>query len=512
MSNINAGNNKRIAKNTIFLYFRMAVVMIVKFYIARVLLEALGVQEYGVWNLLASFVISFQFISAPIVVSTQRFLNYDMGQGGNRLTSIFNLSFELILIVSILLTIVLETAGLWFVEHKMNFPPESANSVELLYQLTILSLVFQLVQKPFESIVIAHEKMSFYAYIAFFEVIVLLVITIMLKCDISDNKLLIWYGAMNLVLYVTEFLIYIIYCHRRFSCCKFRLCWDRKQAKEIAVFSGWNLFGGLSSMTANEGVNVLLNIFFNVVVNAAFGIATQIRGAINLLIGNLQKAFDPQIVKNYSLGNTARFHSLTLGIITFSYILALVVVFPLCWNIDFILTIWLGNDVPRFASIFSILTLLQMLFVALGGPIDTAIFATGKIKSYQLWLSGEIFLNIVICYILFRLSYGPISAFIVKLLVGVMITFTRLLFLSRVGISFGIVVRKVLLPLLVVSLLSCGIAAAICSYISFSDSWIGLLGSTLIFELLLVITVWGVVLDNDKRQTVIRKVKTIFIR
>ena len=511
MNNSNAENNKRIAKNTIFLYFRMAIIMIVKLYIVRVLLETLGVQEYGVWNLLASFVISFQFVSAPIVVSTQRFLNYDMGQGGKRLTTIFNLSFELILVVSILLIIALETGGLWFVEQKMNFPQGSIGSVSLLYQLIIFSLIFQLIQKPFESVVIAHEKMSFYAYIAIFEAIVLLIITVLLKCDISSNKL-IWYGTMNLVLYVTEFFIYVIYCHLRFPCCRFQPCWDRKQAKEIAIFSGWNLFGGLSSMTANQGVNVLLNIFFNVVVNAAFGIATQIRGAISLLIGNLQKAFDPQIVKNYSLGNTYRFHSLSFGIVIFSYILALAVVFPLCWNIDFILTLWLGNDIPRFASIFSILTLLQMLFVALGSPIDTAIFATGKIKSYQLWLSGEIFLNVIICYILFSFSYGPISAFIVKLLVEVLITLTRLLFLSRVGISFVMVVRKVLLPLLTVSLLSCGIAAAICSYISLSDCWIGLLGSTIIFEFLLAITVWSIILDSDKKQIVIRKVRTLFIR
>ncbi len=484
----------------------MGVGLIVKLYVARVLLEALGVEDYGVWNLLASFVISFQFISAPIVTSTQRFLNYDMGQGGRQLTTIFNLSLELITAVSLLLIIGFETVGLWFINHKMNFPPESLPAVGVLYQLTIFSLVIQLLQKPFESTVVAHEKMSFYAYIALFEVFALLGITLMLKSDISSDKL-IWYGGMNLVLYIVEFFIYLIYCRKSFPSCHFRISWDKKLAKDITSFSGWNLFGGLSSMTANQGVNVLLNMFFGVVVNAAFGIATQMRGALNMLIGNLQKAFDPQIIKNYSLGNTQRLHSLTFGIVTFSYLLALVLVFPLCWNMDFILTQWLGKDVPEYANIFCMLTLVQMLFVALGGPIDTAIFATGKIKSYQLWLSGEIFLNIIICYILFKLSFGPIWAFVVKISVEAVITFTRLLFLARVGIPFLTAMRRVVIPLFGVTIVSCGIAIAIFTFANFPSTWAGVITSSLTFEIALAATVWFLILDNAKRSMVIQKIK-----
>lgn len=500
-----SSDNKRLVKNTIFLYLRMGIGLIIKLYIARILLEALGVEDYGVWNLIASFVISFQFISAPIVISTQRFLNYDMGQGGTQLTKIFNLNLELIAAVSLLLIIGFETIGLWFVNNKMNFPPGSTASVGILYQLTIFSLVFQLIQKPFESTVIAHEKMSFYAYIALFEVFAMLGVTMLLKSDITANKI-VWYGSMNLLLYLVELSIYIIYCFRRFPSCRVHFCWDKKLAKDIAVFSGWNLFGGLSSMTANQGVNVLLNMFFGVVVNAAFGIATQIRGAINLLIGNLQKAFDPQIVKNYSVGNSTRLHSLTFGIISFSYILALVVVFPLCWNMDFILRQWLGNNIPQYASIFCTLTLLQMLFVALGGPIDTAIFATGRIKSYQLWLSGEIFLNIILCYILFKLSFGPISAFVVKLVVEIFISITRLIFLGRIGISLSMTIHRIVLPLLTVTILSCGVSAYICHLISFSTSWSGVILSSLIFELSLATAAWIFLLDSSKRRIILEKI------
>ncbi|MBD5321750.1 MAG: hypothetical protein HDS01_03145 [Bacteroides sp.] len=504
-----SSENKKITKNTLFLYLRMGIVMLIKLYVARILLEALGIDDYGVWNILASFVISFQFISAPIVVSTQRFLNYDMGQGGHKLNRIFNLSFELILSVSILLILGFETVGKWFIENKLNFEPGMMPTVAVLYQLTIFSLVFQLIQKPFESTVIAHERMSFYAYITLFEAFFLLGITILLKSDISENKL-IWYGSLNMLLYALEFSGYWVYCRLKFQCCRLKLVWDKALAKEIGVFSGWNLFGGLSSMTANQGINVLLNIFFGVAVNAAFGISNQVKGAITMLIINLQKAFDPQIVKNYSIGNMERMHKLTVSIISLSYLLALIVVFPLCLNIDFILSEWLGNEIPAWTNWFCILTLLQMLFVALGGPIDTAVFATGKIKSYQLWLSGEIFLNIIFVYIFFRLSYGPVWAFVVKLLVEGIITATRFIFLRRVGLSLSTSIRRIIIPLFSVSIVACGLCYAIITLLSIHNGWLNFICTVFLFVLIVAISGWYLLLDRSLKDKIYHKLAPIF--
>lgn len=483
----------------------MGIILLIKLYIARVLLEALGIDDYGVWNVLASFVVSFQFVSSPIVSSTQRYLNYDMGQGGQQLKKIFNLSFELIFSVSLLLVIGLETVGLWFVDNKMNFTPDRISTVNVLYQLTILSLVFQLIQKPFESTVVAHEKMSFYAYITLFEAIFLLGITLLLKSDISQNKL-IWYGSLNLILYILEFLGYWIFCSNKFKCCRFSLTWDKKLAKDIAVFSGWNLFGGLSSMTANQGINVLLNMFFGVAVNAAFGISHQVKGAVTLLIGNLQKAFDPQIVKSYSQGDSERMHSLVTAIISSSYLMALALVFPLVYNLGFLLRIWLGNDLPPYTYWFCMLTVVQMLFVALGGPVDTAIFSTGKIKAYQLWLSGEIFLNIIISYILFKLGFNPVWAFMVRILVEIVIMSTRFIFLRRIGLGLNILCRRVILPISIITIITCGGSLLLFSFLQLSEGWLKLLSSTLFFLIMLFFASWFIIVPYSTRKAIINKI------
>lgn len=501
--------NSRIAKNTFFLYLRMGIVLLVKLYVARILLEALGIDDYGVWNLLASFVVSFQFISSPIVTSTQRYLNYDMGQGGKQLTKIFNLSFELIGAVCILLVIGFETVGLWFVENKMNFAPDRASTVFILYQLTILSLVFQMLQKPFESTVVAHEKMSFYAYISLYEALFLLGITLLLKSDISNNKL-IWYGVLNLLLYLLEFCGYWIYCRIKFVCCRIRWTWDKALAKDIAVFSGWNLFGGLSSMTANQGINVLLNMFFGVAVNAAFGVSHQVKGAVTLLITNLQKAFDPQIVKSYSLGDTQRMHNLVTAILRSSYLLALALVFPLMYNFEFLLKLWLGNNIPPYTYWFCMLTILQMLFVALGAPVDTAIFATGRIKTYQLWLSGEIFLNIIICYILFKLGFDPVWAFIVRIFVEIVIMSTRFVFLKRVGFRFTTLLQKVLIPLSLITVITCGGCYLTFSLLNLTDGWIKFLSSTTLFLILLGFISWFTILPQPIRIIITEKITAKF--
>lgn len=482
--------------------------MIIKLYIARVLLEALGVDDYGIWNIIAAFVISFQFVSSPIVVSTQRFLNYDMGKGGKQLTKIFNISFELILIVCLILFIGLETGGAWFVDTKMKFPPDRIHDVHILFQLTIFSLLFQLSQKPFESTVLAHEKMSWYAYISLFEAIFLLSITVILKSDIPSNKL-IWYGWMNLGLYATEFIIYLTYCRTKFPSCRFKLIWDKTLVKDITTFSGWNLFGGLSSMTANQGVNILLNIFFNITVNAAFGVSQQVRSAVTTIVGNLQRAFDPQIVKSYSAGDSVRMHTLVKSILSLAFILAFCFIFPLIFNFQFILKIWLGSNIPPYAYWFCVLSLIQMLFVSIGNPIDTAIFATGKIKKYQLFLSSEIFLNVILCYILFKSGFNPVWAFVVRIFVEVIIVITRIFFLRRIGLGVRHLGKTVFLPLIIITVLTVISTYLLFNLLMLSDEWIKLITSTLFSLSIILILSWWLLLSPEIRSKATSKIKAL---
>lgn len=502
-------DNKRIAKNSFFLYFRMGVIMLMKLYIARVLLETLGVADYGIWSLIFSFVISFQFISSPIVVSTQRFLNYDMGRGGKNLNSIFNLSLELIAVVGFIMVAGLEATGDWIINHKLNFPSGSLPDVKILYQLTIFSLLFQLLQKPFESVIIAHEKMSIYAYLSLFEATFLLVITLLLKSSLIVDKL-IWYGALNLTLYGCVFLTYTFFCYSRFNCCKIKFSWDKRLAKDIVVFSGWNLFGGLASMTANQGVNILLNMFFGVTVNAAFGISQQVRNAVHTVVINLQKAFDPQIVKNYSSGNTPRLQFLTINVLRLAFVLSLAMVFPLIFNCEYILSLWIGNNIPEYTYWFCVLTLVQVLFVAIGAPVDTVIFSTGKIKGYQLWLSGEIFLNVIFTFILFKLHFDPVSTFVVRIIVEVIIVTTRFMYLKRIGLRLTTLIARVVCPLLLITLVSCVPCTFVFTWIQIPNSFARLLLSTSTFLAILSFMSWCLLLDKSAKKVITDKISRFF--
>lgn len=296
-------SNKRIAKNTFFLYIRLGVIMLVKLYTSRVLLNVLGIDDYGVYNAVAAFVISFSFISSPLVTATQRFLNFDMGKGGTRLNALFVTSFILFIIVSLVLAVGLETVGTWFLNNKMNFPQHTIHAVNILFQFTILSLVINILRMPYESAVIAEEKMSFYAIICMIEAFMTLGTALMLKIDFNVNKLVL-YGILNIIYSFLLVIIYKIYCNHKFPYTKItKIRFDKDTAKEVCVFSGWNFFGSCASMTATQGITTLINIFFGVVYNAAYGIAIQIQSAVAYVVQNFQKAANPQIIKSYSEGD-----------------------------------------------------------------------------------------------------------------------------------------------------------------------------------------------------------------
>lgn len=445
-----SADNKRIAKNTLFLYFRMGIIMLVKLYTSRVLLNVLGIDDYGVWSVVSAFVISFSFINGTLVSSTQRFLNYDMGKGGNKLSTIFNTSLLLFCIVGCIVVIGLETFGLWFVNNHMNFEPERMSAVNWIYQLSIVTLFIGIMRLPYESVLIAYERMSFYAVLCIVEAALLLGTAFALQLTGSYDRLIL-YGIFTLISTFIILIGYIFYCRRHFSCTHYKFIIDKPLIKEMSIFSGWNFFGGLSSMTSNQGVNILLNIFFGVALNAAYGISMQIRGAVSVIVDNMHKAFNPQIIKSYSANNMQRVDFLMNTIIKVSLLLAFALMFPIIFNIDFILKLWLGDNIPPYTSQFAILTLIQLLLVSCGTPIDTAIFATGKIKSFQLWLSGLIFLNVIFIYLFFKLGYEAVTAFYIKIAVEVLILITRIIFM-RVKLDFKIrpLLQNTIFPLTIV--------------------------------------------------------------
>ncbi|MDE7414045.1 MAG: hypothetical protein K2N05_09730 [Muribaculaceae bacterium] len=493
--------NKKIARNTLYLYFRMGVIMLVKLYTTRVLLSALGVADYGTWNIVAAFVVTFSTISSPLVASVQRFLNYDMGQGGKRLNDIFNTGFELFAAAALIMLFVLETGGLWFVNNKMNFTPDSMRVVNIIFQFAIFSFVFQLIQKPYEAVIIAHEKMSFYALISMIEAFCFLSIALLIKFDIPGNKLEL-YSILNFATAVLIFFSYKIYCNRKFVISRLKPIFDRKLLKEMSVFSGWNIFGSLSSITSNEGVNILLNIFYGVTLNAAYGIAQQMKTAAMMVTSNIQKAFEPQIVKNYSASNLERVRTLASVALKLSYFLAFIFILPLIMNMEFILNVWLSKDIPPYTYWLGVLTLVQILLLSFDGTIDSVIYSTGKIRNYILWVSGINLLNIVFTYILFSRGIGPVSAFVVKVGVELVCQGARFIFLGKaLEISMGRILGKMILPVSWVTLLTTGFIFLLMWWIKPGSSFLRI-SLSLCYLPVALICAWVWLLDTSQKRAV----------
>lgn len=490
----------------------MFVLMLVKLYTSRVLLEVLGIDDYGIWNVVAAFVVSFSFISSPLVTATQRFLNFDMGKGGNKLNQIFCVSLEIFIIIGIIIVIGLETFGLWFLNNKMVFPSDSITSANWVFHFCVITFFLNFIRMSYEAAIVANERMSFYAVFCIVESSLLLGIALILQIDSTYNKLII-YAFLTTIVTLGILFVYVIYCHRYILYTRLKLQWNKTVAKEIGSFSGWNLFGGVSSMTANQGLNIILNMFFGVVLNAAYGISMQIRGAVSVILDNLLKAANPQIVKNYSLGEFDKMQSILSNILKASYLLCFIFMIPMIINMELILKIWLGDNIPPYTLTFARLTLLQLLIVCLGNPIDIAIFATGKIKSYQLCLSSIIFLNIIITYLLFHFGFAPEWALIVKCIIEILVLSARILYLKiRLNYNLRQFIKRTILPLAYMTVVVCLILFSINHFISFGEGWHKLWLSLIIFLPTSIVAAWLLLIPSSQRHTIVSYCKSKIYR
>ncbi len=482
--------------------------MLVKLYTSRVLLNVLGIDDYGVYNAVAAFVISFSFISSPLTTATQRFLNFDMGKGGGRLNALFVTSFLLFVIVSLVLFIGLETVGTWFLNNKMNFPQYTISAVNILFQLIILSLVINILRMPYESAVIAEEKMSFYAIICMVEAFLTLGTAFMLKVEFNVNKLVL-YGILNVIYTVLLMIMYKVYCNHKFPYTKItKMRFDKNTAKEVCVFSGWNFFGSCAAMTATQGITTLINIFFGVVCNAAYGIAIQIQSAVGNVVQNFQKAANPQIMKSYSEGSLEYTRSLVENVSKFSFILTLMFVVPLICNIDFVLKLWLGNIVPPSSQLFTCLVLCLVSLVSFAGPMEAGIMATGKIKSFQITFSIIIFLNIISTYFFFKNGASAYWAVIIKCVVELFVIGARIVYLRKgIALSAKHFILKTFVPCTIISAISTVYIFVIIKLLPDGD-WTRLIISTIVYFLLLIPCTYVIALSKSQRK----KLKQINLR
>lgn len=408
----NSANTKRIAKNTLLLYSRMFFSMAISLYTSRVVLQTLGVEDFGIYNVVGGVVVLFSFINASMGTATSRFLTFEIGKGeAENMRTIFSTAFYIHLVIAFILLILAETIGLWFLNNKLVIPESQLRAAQIVYQCSVISTIVSITQVPYNAMIIAYERMNVYAYVEILNVLLKLIIVLLLPVLPFDK--LITYGILILGVSLIIALVYRSYCYLKFAGSHLQWQIDKSIVKEMSTFFGWDLYGNMSVTARTQGVNMLLNIFFGAVLNASAGIATQVQGAVMMFSSNILTAFRPQIVKSYAEGNYQYMHSLISNGVKVSYILLLVISLPIINNIEYILYIWLGQ-VPEYAPQLCIWTLIFNLFAAMSSVVVSGIHATGKVIRPSI-INGTLYLCVVpLTYIAFRFYSNPIVPFILN--------------------------------------------------------------------------------------------------
>lgn len=410
-------NNKRIALNTLFLYFRMAFLMGVSFFTVRILLDKLGVEDYGIYNVVGGLAGMFTFFSSSLANASQRFLNIELGKGNIENTSkIFRQHLTLYCIVCIAVVIVAETVGLWFVCYKLIIPPERLFAALCIYQFFIVSLCATLVGIIFNSQIIAHEDMNVYSYIGISEGVARLLICYLIV--ICDFDRLVLYGALMCVVTLLTQSYYAYYCYHNYAETKIKLLWDTRIVKESGIMIGWNTWGTLVYAISDSGVNILLNMFFGPVVNAARTISSQVNAALYNFSSNFFKAINPQITKSYAKGDYDYLYSLFYSSSKYGFFLFWIFMLPVLFSVDTLLAVWL-TDVPEYTSVFASIILVTSLIGTLNNPTWIMALAVGDLKKYT--GIGSLFLLLIFpfSYIFLKLGYSPVSVFVITLVLRI---------------------------------------------------------------------------------------------
>ena len=442
-------SSSRIARNTVMLYFRMLLMLFVGLYTSRVILRSLGVDDYGIYNAVGGLVTVFTFITGAISTATQRFLTYEMGRGdGDRLRRVFGASVFIQILISLVLVLLVETAGAWFLHHRMDIPAGRMDAASFVLHTSVAVLVLNLLSVPYNAVILAHEKMGAYALISLMEAFFKLAVALLLAWSPFD-KLRSYALLMLAVAFLTR-LVYGIYCRRHFTESRGLPSWDPPLFSEMLSFALWSFFGSGSYILNTQGVNVVSNLFFGVAVNAARGVATQVEGMVKLFISNMLTAFNPQITKSWASGDRDYCFLLARKASKYAYLIILTLMLPLCLESHKLLELWLV-DVPEYADLFVSLgfcTLLEMVV----NPLHTIQLATGKVRRYFLLTGGVSYLLLPMVWLAFRLGAPAWSAYPLFFLVYLLTGGLRLALVHRdTGFPVGIYL-KLLLRLAAVTL------------------------------------------------------------
>lgn len=504
--NILHANNKTIAKNTMSMYLRMLFLMFISFYTSRVVLKALGVEDFGIYNVVGGVVVMFTFINAAMTTGTQRHLSFELGIPEGNVGRIFSACFNIHLCLVLLIVFLSETIGLWFLNFKLNFPEARMTAANWVYQLSVLSCMFSIIRIPYNAAIIAYEKFSFYAYIGIIEGILKLLIIYLLAFSPCDK--LVYYAILMTIVIAFVTFVYYIYCRVSFKEIRYVRIGDKQLYKRLLRFSGWTLFGSVANMARNQGVSFIVNIFYGVVVNAAIGIANQVNAGITQFVMGFQQAFNPQLTKAEAVKDRERQTNLINMAAKYSYFVILLFALPILYNLDYILSFWLG-DYPDYSREFCIWIVIATLADSVSGPLWVTIFATGKIKVYQINISLLLLLILPFAYACGFLGGEPQYVFAIQALLNLFAIFIRL-YIVRVLIQFSIrrFAKDVFIPIAFVSLLMVPTVYLFYQYWVLANSFVTFVLQSLLLAAYEVIIIWLVGLSKNERTLICKLIKS----
>ena len=446
-------NNKRIAKNTLLLYFRMLLMMAIGLYTSRVILDKLGEVDFGIYNVVGGFVTMFSIISGAMTTATQRFLSFEIGKGNKgNVKDIFSTMLIIHIFLGVIILLVGETVGTWFLNNYMNFPPNRYEAANWVFQFSLLVFILNVINVPYNGALIAYEKMSAFAYFSIIDAVLKLAICYIIVMTPFDR--LIVYAVLMALVQTVIILTYYLYCKRTFPECHFSCKFNQQYGKAIVTFVGWNLIGSLSGVAKEQGVNVVLNMFFGPAVNAARGIAYQVLSKLNGFVSNFQMAMNPQIIKNYAVGEREAMYKLVFRGAKLSYLLLLMLSLPVVIEAPLILGVWL-KEVPAYTVIFLRLAILTALLNTLSNPLIVSMHASGKVRDYQIVVGTISLLTLPIVYAAFKYGAEPYYAMIIAFAVELICHIARLYMLVRsIGFPMLEYLRNVTLMVFIITLLS----------------------------------------------------------
>lgn len=506
-----ASSNKTIAKNTIFLSIRMIFVMFVSLYTSRIFLRVLGVEDFGINNVVAGFVSMFSFLNTSLSNGIQRFYNSELSKLGELgVTKVYNSALLIQGLIALVVALLLESFGIWYMYNEMVIPTERFSIAMWIFQFSVVSAVLVIMQTPYSAVVMAYEKMNYFAFVGIVDVVLKLLLALALPYASWDKLWL--YGLGNLAIVVFSFVMYFVYSMLHFQSLRIKRCLRKRLLKNMVTFSGWNFLGTFACMMREQGLNLVLNQFFGPVVNAARGIAYQVSSALQGFVQTTSIASKPQMVTSYTVGDSNRTIDLMYTMSRLSFFILYLMAIPLCLEIDYILHLWLGDVVPKHTANFVIWVILVNFINNLNAPLSNVVYATGNMRNYEITFSVINLLIIPLSYAALHIGYPPEVVFAVYFVMSIIVQIVCLIVISKItNLSLRDYVFNLILPLFVYTIVLTPIAYCI-----------GLMSINIVLRLLLEIFLiatvgtalfYIVVLNSDERKALnkirIRKNKNV---